>query len=507
MKSIVILYDSGSGYASEKVFDGKSAKDRTLEWARSVADDVVTLCGCGNVRALLERMAACAAENHADDVIFSFDDVPFINADLTGRLLAQHRKYHAEYTFADGYPLGFAPEIINSQALAIMAGLSAGNLSEAGAKKITHSAIGDFVRSDINAFEVETFIAPDDWRLYRFEFCAKTKADFLACRALYESCKNQGKNPDDFGPDALSELASNSVAVLKTLPKFYSIQICDEINHAALYNPPCAKSEGKKSAMSFEDFDLLIKKISDFSEDAVVSLSVWGEPLRHPDFLRIARRVLSCPELSLFIETDGLLVTDEICGALKSYLESAPESSKNPYPKLMIAVQLDAFTKDGYAKVRADARDGDFERAMGAVSALCGAVPGSVHPQFVRMNENESELEGFFRFWSEKTSPSGGNVIIQKYDDFAGLLPPRKPADLSPLERYVCWHLRRDMTILCNGDVPACRTCLNQGAAGNAITENLESVWRRNDALLESHIKNKLNERCGKCDEYYIFNF
>ena len=148
-----------------------------------------------------------------------------------------------------------------------------------------------------------------------------------------------------------------------------------------------------------------------------------------------------------------------------------------------------------------------FEKSVEAVLKLCAVLPNCVYPQFVRMNQNEEELELFFRYWNEKSNASNGNLIIQKYDDFAGLLPECKPADLSPLERNVCWHLRRDFTILLNGDVPSCKTCLFDQINGNVFESSLEEIWQKNNSLIEEQIKNNYNKRCGKCDEYYTFNF
>ena len=150
--------------------------------------------------------------------------------------------------------------------------------------------------------------------------------------------------------------------------------------------------------------------------------------------------------------------------------------------------------------------------AQDAVSLLQTALPGSVYPQFVRMNENENELEAFYRYWNEKSNPSGGNLIIQKYDDFAGSLPPCKPADLSPLERDPCWHLRRDFTVLFNGDVPVCHTCWKDNIIGNAFTQKLEEIWHKTDELLGNHINKNYCcagkcANCEKCDEWYTFNF
>ena len=112
--------------------------------------------------------------------------------------------------------------------------------------------------------------------------------------------------------------------------------------------------------------------------------------------------------------------------------------------------------------------------AVASVGILAKCFPGSVYPQFTRMNENEPELESFYRYWHDKNSPSSGNLIIQKYDDCCKTLPSRKPADLAPLERFPCWHIKRDMTILSDGSVPLCRQYLLDSSIGNVFDEGIE---------------------------------
>ena len=160
-----------------------------------------------------------------------------------------------------------------------------------------------------------------------------------------------------------------------------------------------------------------------------------------------------------------------------------------------------------YKKIHPNVKDGDFERLVENVKMLCETLPGLVYPQFVRMNENEEELENFFRFWNEKTNPSGGKLTIQKYQNFCNLLCDKKPADLSPLVRNPCWHLRRDMTILSNGDVPMCKQCVFSNIVGNVFTDSIEEIWRKNDDVLLSHLHEKYPLPCEKCDEYYTYNF
>ena len=118
--------------------------------------------------------------------------------------------------------------------------------------------------------------------------------------------------------------------------------------------------------------------------------------------------------------------------------------------------------------------------------------------------ENEDSLETFYRFWKEKNNEK---LIIQKYDWFAGYLEDKKTADLTPITRNPCWHLRRDFVILLNGDVSICREELLSGSQGNVFSESLESIWTKRKSFLENYVKGNLTSLCEKCDEYYTFNF
>ena len=147
-----------------------------------------------------------------------------------------------------------------------------------------------------------------------------------------------------------------------------------------------------------------------------------------------------------------------------------------------------------------------FDYALNSVELLQKEFAGHVYPQFTRIKENESELESFYRFWSKKDSPSGGKLVIMKYDSFAGFLEDKKTADLSPLERNCCWHLRRDLCILADGSVPLCRARLSE-ISGNAITGELSEIWVSRIKEVENHINKSYCECCRNCDEYYTFNF
>ena len=499
MKTIIIFYAEDTKYAEEKAFNVKSAVELTTTWAKSLDLPSFTVKSA-SLTELFTDMKKLCDENQAENVLFSYNDLPYLNKSLAKKILDSQIEYKSEYTFADGYPYGFAPEALNAGTIGILAELSKTAQKTLGDAPVSRDGIYNLIKTDINSFDVETIIADSDWRLLRLAFHCGKKDNFMQCKALFDlaSCEE----PALADVEKLSELASKNPACLKTLPGFYNIQISDKVNFKSVYLPEHVYSQ---DFMPFEKCAALIDQIAAFSEKAVIGLSAFGEPLLHPDFLKILEKILSYDGLSVFFETDGLALTPDFTEKLAQVEKSAAPRT-NGWQKIMIAVILDAASEQTYQKIHKNSPARAFQSAVNAVALLQSAVPGSVYPQFVRMNENEAELEAFYRYWNEKTNPSGGNLIIQKYDDFAGQLPPCKPADLSPLERDPCWHLRRDMTILYNGDVPACRTCWNQNITGNVFNQSLEEIWHKTDSLLENHINKKYCcagkcADCEKCDE------
>lgn len=538
MKTLVILFaGSRSRYMFDPLFAGKSAFERSLEWAGSLKkinesetvvfasesvkksvekvlssatflssyDEKIEVCSetqwC--VKTLLQHISVCAKERHADAVVFAWADQPFIDFRITESILHDHFEYKGEYTFADGYPGGLSPEVIDTGTADILFQFSDGIQAEFGKKAVERTSIFDLIKTDINSFDVETVIAERDYRLFRMSFNCATKAAATACRALFD-CGIEGKTIDE-----ISDIACSCVSVLKTLPSYYSIQITDKINVPAIYRPVDREVESLDGNrfMSLKDFKAIIKKISKFSENAVVSLSAWGEPLCHPDFIEMIRAVLAEDGLTALVETDGISVTEEMCSVLK---KACDDSGENCNPgiaagKIIWIVNVDAFSAQKYMQVHCAADC--FEKAAAGVEMLKKYFPDSTFPQFTRMDENEDELESFWRYWSDKTKFKNNLLIVQKYDSLCGLLPYRKPADLSPLERNPCWHIRRDMTVLVDGSVCFCRCRLRRDIIGNAFSESLAEIWKRLTDEVQNQMNGNYSELCGKCDEYYTFNF
>ena len=249
--------------------------------------------------------------------------------------------------------------------------------------------------------------------------------------------------------------------------------------------------------MSYERFSKLIDDIKSFSDDAVVALSLWGEPMYHPEVVRFIQKVLEYQSLSVLVETTGVNIDGSFSAAVKAVVDAAPARTGN-YPAVMWIVSLDAVTQKTYETLHPGSLL-TLEQASTAAELLRKDFPNSTYVQMIRTEHKESELEPFFR--------SHENRIIQKYDYFCGKLPQFKPADLSPISRNECWHLRRDMQILGDGSVPLCKEYMFDSCVGNAFYEELESIWNKGVPLLESHIDKEYPDICRNCDEFYTCNF
>jgi spiro-SPASM protein len=425
---------------------------------------------------------------------------------LTKNVLETHLKYKAEYTFAEGFCRGLTPAAVDVGALGIIAELAK---KADSATPITADAFFSVIATDINSFEVETVIAGTDYRDYRLDFTCVDRRGLLVCERLGAAIA-AGTDPADISADTICGIAVGTTPnLLRTVPAFYNVQVAGFAPTAPLYSPYISAP----GFMPLDRFQKLAAEAAALSEDAVVSLSAWGEPLAHPDFCALVAATLAHKGLSVLIETWGHLVTPAL-------VEQAAAIVAKTNGTVTWIVYIDAMDEATYRMVHrlesAAQNAPSLSSAQNALALLSAAFPGAVYPQFVRMNENEAQLEAFYRHYKEK-----GNVLIQKYDHYCGKLPDRKPADLSPLERRFCWHQMRDMVILLDGSVPLCKedaletkgklnifdpasvdVCDSKLETTNVVG-GIARIWEKLGAL--AHLDSL--SICKDCDEYYTFNF
>ncbi len=526
MNRIVFLYAPQSiNYALESVFNGECSLVRAVRWACKYSEKNIQLIVTDqNKEILAEKLLSfknqidylilnenkvsslinlindrCKLLN-GEYVIYSWADCPLLSSNLTDELIHDHVAYEAEYTYADGYPEGVSPEIIDAGALNIIASLSVGVQKRVGDKEVCRDAFFSVMSGDINAFEIETVISSVDYRLLRLNLNCETKLNYLTCKNVFDQalkCGIEISIDGGYNPYLLFNSITDCVDVLHIIPSFYNIQLTTDYNHYSIYNPYCVFfDKDEHNVFDLEDFKLIVKKIADFSDTAVVSLSLWGEPLLVNNLHDYVGEILRYKNLSVFIETDGLNITDALVNKLYDIGKD----------RIDWAVCLDASDCKMYSKVN-NAPEADFEKAIKGIGELCSKFKGHVYPQMTRCTVNEEQLETFYRYWHDDSSLSGGKLVIQKYNSFCKALEDLRSADISPVSRNVCWHLRRDMCILCNGSVVLCRETGKEFIVGNAITQTMEQIWAEYSSEIKNHIDSCYSEKCRACDEYYTFNF
>jgi spiro-SPASM protein len=514
MKVAAVIYaGSLSPYALQSIGGGPSAYDRCLAFVRGlpglerfvVAEGRVTLPEGAEPRVrreawtfdlLLEEMEKVG--QGTDAVLLAWADEPFLDPGLAASMLEDFRRYRAEYGFADGYPVGLSAEILAPRVIPAVRSLAA-SIPQEPERDSLFSAI----QKDINAFDIETDISPADLRDLRLTLACDTRRDALLVSRL--AAAGVG--------DAASalELIPANMGLLRTLPAFIQVQVaagCPQSCALCAYPAFGAAATGGdvtalKGEMSRGRFASLLDQVIDLSEDAVIDISLWGEPSLHSDIGGIIDEALSRPSLSLIVETSGI-------GWNPSLLDRL--AADGGAERLDWVVSLDAASPELYAQLRGRG----YEEATAFADRMIALFPGRAHVQMVRSRENEVELEAFWRGWKKKTD----KVIIQKYSRSAGLLPARKVSDLSPLARKPCWHLKRDLAILLDGTVPLCRDS-SQGdiVLGNAFESRegrpagLAAAWAAGGSLHEAHIAacgsgdlSSLPGPCEDCDEYYTYN-
>ena len=448
--------------------------------------------------ALMSALKEAAADGEA--LLFCRADAPFLDADVTRRMLESHYTYVAEYSFADGYPAGVAPEIADPRILDQLR-----TLAEKSPEPVARDALFGVVQKDINAFDVETELSPVDLRMLRATLACDTARNYLLCSRiaaeLETGTEGRAAGADGGGSAGgtegraarITELLQSRAEILRTLPAYTSIQVVEGDVQTPIHSPyrlmrPDALQV--REDMPLERFQALIGELARFAPDGMVHISLWGEAGLHARLPDLIRTVEDASGLELLVETSGVGWRP---GHLDEIAAMKPTSTR-------FILDLDTDDEDSYTHVRGRG----FQEARQTADTLLEAHGDRVYVQTIRMGETEQQVEAFYRAWKDR----GVQVIVQKYDHYCGRLPDRRVTDISPLNRFPCRHTQRDLNILIDGSVPMCREDLDRDhMMGNVFEDGIESVWQNGSAAHLRQVRAEYPELCRRCDEYYTFNY
>lgn len=511
MKLSVCIDATGlSPYAVEPLGGGPGAAERVWSFVRSLpgVEQIMVLAdgatpaeiaktgeSRGDVRVdsreswdtptLMHALKEAVAD--AEAVLYCRADTPFVDVDVTARMLESHYNYVAEYTFADGYPSGMTPEIIDPRILDQLR-----TLAEKSPAPIDRDGVFAVVQKDINAFDVETELSPVDLRMLRVTLACDTRRNYLLCdRVARELSKEGGGRGGTAG--RITALLQSRGELLRTLPAWISIQVVAGDVQTPIHSPYTLMRPDALEArdeMSAERFASLVRDLASYAPDSMLHISLWGEVGLHSDLPALVEAVESAAGLELLVETSGVGWREH---ALRTVAGMQLSSTQ-------FIIDLDTDDEESYRRVRGEG----FQEARRTTDTLVEAHGNRVYVQTIRMKETEKEVEAFYRSWKDR----GVNVIVQKYDHYCGRLADRRVTDISPVSRFPCRHTQRDLNILLDGTVPMCREDLDRDhVMGNVFEDGIDRVWQNGNAAHLRQVRAEYPELCRRCDEYYTFNY
>ena len=553
MRALTFLYGGSLvSQAFEPVLNGISAFSLALKQAAAFpgSEKTILLAGEGEVP---ELSASCMAEQQVsliqrpawtvsellktlseesagfDFAYYAWADSPFLDPVLAGKIAERHTRFASEYSYADGWPGGMAPELINSSTAGILYKIA----GEDGTGPVRRNSLFSVLQKDINSFDIETEISAVDLRHHRLLFSADSKRKLLLLERFDRF----------FLPGETAGYAGNIAGViadhpeyLRTLPAFFPIQVSgscpqNSVGSCSLCPYPQFGAKGgsvyeRNDFLDLPDFIKLLDKIQQFAGDGVIDLSLWGEFSLHPRREDFIQAVLDRPALSLLIETSGYgwtgLEIEKIAGQA-----AAAKPRFNGLPAVSWIVSLgpgdiplgEPAGGPGHLQAVRETEAVSFVKKLVSVFPREAEKNSRVFVEAVRTAGAEDAIEKFYRAWKAAVFSASGNgaldgigpeVIIQKYDSFCGFLPQKQAVDLSPVERRPCWHLMRDFPVYIDGTVPLCREDLSAECTilGNAFHEDLETIWKQGEQSYLLHCRKEYAPgSCRICDEYYTFNF
>ncbi|MBI4612199.1 MAG: radical SAM protein [Planctomycetes bacterium] len=216
--------------------------------------------------------------------------------------------------------------------------------------------------------------------------------------------------------------------------------------------------------MPFELFERAVTELACY-DDVVITLGGHGEPLLHPDLLRMVRRAKEAGIWGVHVETNGTLLTPDVSRAL---LEAGVDC---------VSVRVDAERPEVYRELNgADLLDQARANVEELIRISAARSPDSAYvvPEMVKRVETDDDLEPFFDRWYRKT----GWAAIRPFNDFCGQTPDRTVLPLYFSRRSLCQKIANSLAIHCDGKVPVCaQDYLARWPAGEISETSLEEIW------------------------------
>jgi len=279
-------------------------------------------------------------------------------------------------------------------------------------------------------------------------------------------------------------------------PKFPPMLIVETTNYCNLSCIHCPQSTLTKKAgykHGFMDFDLYKRIINEASLYKKVILRPFGggEALIHPDLPKMVRYAKEKGIESIWLNTNGLLLTSEKSKAL---LDAGLDR---------IEISIDATTEETYRKIKGKT---GLSKVIANTLEYCD-LKEKLYPDkkitasFVESNVNASEKDGFISFWENRVD----HVNIRSVHQHGALVERlSKDKEKDEPERLPCPLLWRRVQINYYGGLIYCEyDWENREEVGNVKDLSIREIWNgaKYKYLRKLHVERRFSEipLCSIC--------
>ena len=446
---------------------------------------------------LLKILHQWINETHPLDKNSSIDDraiaiIPivseFYNLEQNKRLLKNFIEYQPDIGFADNFPSGMLFTFVRADVL-----LPLENLREKEKLGQDFNFVEKIIEKDINAFDLENLYAPIGLQTFRLDFQNNDQHNHLLAKSIKEKMQKENSTaPYDWKFEDFAKLILQNRSLLKSVPKYYQWHLSSLEAQKRLLSPYelIEDQEKKKQPISFDDFKIILGKITATTDEPVICFSASiTEPTLNNDWKKIIKHCLD-QNICVLLETSGATLTKEDIDQLSNW-------SKDLFTIIFL---LETINQKTYETFRSG--NPPLKQILNIVEDCLLKKPEKTFVEITKTNENIDELFDFHAYFKKFTK----NIIVNKYNTYRGQLPERRARVMEPLNRIDCWHLKRDLVIDWSGDVWMCKQDIKkQNLLGNLLKDKMENILQKNDMMFKSHLNNF--DFCKNCDEYYTFNF
>lgn len=406
---------------------------------------------------------------------------PLLDIESAKDMLSQHQKHSFDYTYPENLPAGLLPEIFESGIADFIKNTIPEKMS------LFKNSIKEIFENDISSYDCNIYISESRIIKYRLSFLPDSENNFLV---LEDIIQNYGR---DFTIPELEKLIAVHPEVIRKRPTYIEIELNTEREIGKFFPSALLKRSGE---MKIEDFQSVLDQIARFAQKPVVSLGLFGEPFIHPKISEIIQTVKKYPQMEFLMESRSIANNF-------SQIEKALES-----PNVRVIFDLSFSDTEKYSANK---------KPINSLLPFEGLIPTEekikklnnkerIYIQFTRSTENENDLLKFYEHWKDYSD----RIIIKKPDTFGGALNQNRVVDLSPVERFACLHLKHDLVVHFDGNVPLCREDLNgDHLAGNILSDGIEACWKNLASTYQAQWSGDYQNPalCKGCDEWWVFNF